>query len=102
MLFCEEAERLWGIERENQSDSTLNMEAAVFLCLGYLGQGRDHSVLKYLAEVTGMGNRMGFFGTEGEQLMGDTQSSDIYVAWGVFNWTVYVPILFLINKPFFD
>lgn len=88
LSFCAEAERLWNIERGNQHDSTLNMVAAVFLCLGYLGQGRDHSVLKYLAEVTGMGTRLQFFGIEGEQDLGDVPSSDVYAAWGVFNWTV--------------
>lgn len=88
MPFCEEAERLWDIERQNSCDSTLNMEAAVFLCLGYLGQGRDHAVLKYLAEVTGMGTRLGSFGVEGEQITDDVLSSDVYAAWGVFNWTV--------------
>lgn len=96
--LCKEAERLWSAERLHSRDSTLNMAATVFLSLGYLGQGRDHAVLDYLAEVTEMGIRMKLFGVEGDDNKDQTkrghndQGAATYAAWGVFNWTVWVSI----------
>ncbi|KAJ6442320.1 N-terminal fungal transcription regulatory domain-containing protein [Purpureocillium lavendulum] len=59
MRFCAEAERLWKEECVN--DSVVNIAAAQFLSLGYLGHGRDHSVLHYLGQASNMGRRMGLF-----------------------------------------
>ncbi|KAG5922428.1 hypothetical protein E4U42_005456 [Claviceps africana] len=59
--FCAEAEILWVAERESGRDSILTLAAAQFLCMGYLGQGRDHALLEYLAEATNMAGRMGLF-----------------------------------------
>jgi len=72
--FCAEAERLWQIEQENGTDSVLNLAAAEFLSLGYLGQGRDHSVLRYLKEAANMGSRMSLFAV-GDQ--DDQKSEDV-------------------------
>lgn len=55
MNFCTEAEMLWAVERANRHDSIMNAAAAEFLCLGYLGQGRDHAILMYVSEVAEMG-----------------------------------------------
>ena len=38
---------------------------AEVLCLGYLGQGRDHVILEYLSEASNMSILMGLFGIEG-------------------------------------
>lgn len=88
LSFCEEAEELWRVERDQEHDSTMSLSATVFLCMGYLGQGRDHSVLKYLAEVTEMGTRMGLFGVKDGKQKATPTGVDSYAAWGVFNWTV--------------
>ena len=97
--FCQEAESLWNIEIDKGNDSPLNIAAAEFLSLGYLGQGRDHSVLRYMTESAYMGCRMGFFGIKGykneeESNLVTSASPKIrkspnaykYAAWGVFNW----------------
>lgn len=87
--FRTEAERLWQTERDH--DTILDMATAQFLSLAYIGQGRDHAVLAYLAESSNMGTRMGLFGVESamtEKLAGltsDTRSAHIYTSWGVFN-----------------
>ncbi|KJZ68893.1 hypothetical protein HIM_11715 [Hirsutella minnesotensis 3608] len=94
LRFCAEAESLWQDERTNGNDSVLTLAAAEFLSLGYLGQGKDHSVLKYLKEAADMGARMGLFTVEGQVLSGACQSMPIsepripqmYAAWGIFNW----------------
>lgn len=92
--FCGEAETLWVEERRCGRDSTTNLAATVFLSLGYLGQGRDHSVLKYLAEATEMGCRMRLFGDKARMKTRDVQkdkneeSQEAFAAWGVFNWTM--------------
>ena len=96
LLFCQEAELLWNRERSSGNDTAMNLAAAVFLGLGYLGQGRDHSVLKYLAEATEMGTRMRFFGAQSksssdnlaELSINVAEAGEGYTAWGVFNWTV--------------
>ncbi|KAK0755994.1 hypothetical protein N5P37_011462, partial [Trichoderma harzianum] len=60
--LCTEAENLWKTEKE--SDSILNLIAALFLSLGYLGQGRDHAVLLYTSQATEIAVRLGLFGVE--------------------------------------
>lgn len=94
--FCAEAERRWDDERSRGIDSLPNLAAAEFLSLGYLGQGRDHSVLKYMTEACEMGNRMSLFGgeeytiAEQEILTNDASSARMYAAWGSFNFTMQV------------
>ncbi|KAG5932410.1 hypothetical protein E4U53_001348 [Claviceps sorghi] len=80
--FCVEAETLWAAERESGRDSILTLAAAQFLCMGYLGQGRDHAVLKYLAEATNMAGRMAEVVTWLPAYMGDTFP---YLCWF---WTI--------------
>ena len=88
--FRAEAERLWLTERHR--DTVLNMATAQFLSLAYIGQGRDHAVLTYLAEASNMGTRMGLFGVEiGDEsrfaeLTPSVRSAYKYASWGVFNW----------------
>ncbi|KJZ69239.1 hypothetical protein HIM_11362 [Hirsutella minnesotensis 3608] len=90
--FCAEAERLWAIERRNERDSLTNIAAAEFLCLGYLGQGRDHAIVAYVSEASNMGKRMGLFGTQDEDPMEEPSDSSpetaeaararMHTAWG--------------------
>lgn len=97
MPFCNEAERLWLIERTQGRDSLPTIAAAEFLCLGYLGRGRDHAVIGYVTQASEMGIRMGLFGVENKrnahqepeeppQTVDEGQSARMYAAWGVFNW----------------
>ncbi|KAG5974960.1 hypothetical protein E4U55_007947 [Claviceps digitariae] len=102
--FCAEAESLWMSEREVGRDSTLTLAAAEFLCMGYLGQGRDHAVLKYLAEATNMAGRMGLFSSEAQtgnretsdfvNLTGAPKAAYMYAAWGVFNWLTLMSLFY--------
>ncbi|KAH0497710.1 hypothetical protein TgHK011_004996 [Trichoderma gracile] len=90
--FCAEAETIWRTERE--SDSLLNLASALFLSLGYLGQGRDHAVLLYTSQATKMAIRLGLFGVDEhsgakpsiDKLPSETASAYLYAAWGSFNW----------------
>lgn len=95
--FCAEAEKLWRVERSSGRDTLTTLAAAEFLCLGYLGQGRDHAILAYVSEASRMGQRMGLFGVEPEEgttlgseyttdAAGDAARARAFVAWGVFNW----------------
>jgi hypothetical protein len=98
--FCTEAESHWTAERHKGNDSILILAATEFLCLGYLGQGRDHVVLRYLTEAADMAGRMGLFNTEGQvsgmetssysNLAGAAKTSHMYAAWGIFNWLTSV------------
>ncbi|KAG5917887.1 hypothetical protein E4U61_002233 [Claviceps capensis] len=101
--FCVEAEILWTAERELGHDSTLTLAAAEFLCMGYLGQGRDHAVLTYLAEATGMAGRMGLFSSEAQgssetrtfpHLTGAAKAAHMYAAWGIFNWLTLMSLFY--------
>ena len=94
--FCTEADSHWAAERQKGNDSMMILAATEFLCLGYLGQGRDHVVLRYLTEAADMAGRMGLFNTEGQlseretssysNLAGAAKTSHMYAAWGIFNW----------------
>ena len=94
--LCAEAERLWAIERTSATDSLTNLAAAEFICLGYLGQGKDHAIIQYITEASEMGTRLGQFGVSdddaGVQETGTSQGSSsvqrarMFAAWGVFNW----------------
>ena len=96
--FRIEAEKVWRTERRN--DTILNMATALLLSFSYIGQGRDHAVLKYLAEASSMGIRMGLFGVESsaaqlnpEALTPDAHRAYSYTAWGVFNWIIYTTLI---------
>ncbi|KAJ4863569.1 fungal zn(2)-Cys(6) binuclear cluster domain-containing protein [Trichoderma breve] len=90
--FCAEAESIWKTEREH--DAITNLAAALFLSLGYLGQGRDHAVLSYISQATKMAVRLGLFGVENndkaklkvDKLATEAASAYLYAAWGSFNW----------------
>lgn len=93
--FSVEAERLWS--EEKRSDSALNIAGAQILSLAFMGDGRDHDVLHYLAEAVKMGTRMGFLGVDEKtaaaklgKLPERAIRSASFAAWGVFNWTVLV------------
>jgi hypothetical protein len=96
--FCAEAETIWRTERE--SDSLLNLASALFLGLGYLGQGRDHAVLSYTSQATKMATRLGLFGVDEhsrakpsiDKLSKEAASAYMYAAWGSFNWIRWVPL----------
>lgn len=108
MSFCQEAERLWKVERSNNRDTITNIAAAEFLCLGYLGQGRDHAILAYVHEASKMGQRMKLFGVEsqhdsarsslGTDTVDKPTRARMYAAWGVFNWITLV-FLLIIPRP---
>ncbi|KAL7915456.1 N-terminal fungal transcription regulatory domain-containing protein [Trichoderma velutinum] len=90
--FCTEAESIWKTEKEH--DAITNLAAALFLSLGYLGQGRDHAVLSYILQATKMAVRLGLFGVQGDskaklkvdKLTTEAASGYLYAAWGSFNW----------------
>lgn len=98
ITFCMEAESIWKTERAH--DSTPNLAAALFLSLGYLGQGRDHAVLSYISQATKMAVRLGLFGIEDngqakvkvDKMTTEAASAYLYAAWGSFNWIRYVPL----------
>ncbi|KAK8073791.1 hypothetical protein PG994_004690 [Apiospora phragmitis] len=92
-LFCAEAERLWS--EAKYTDTLLNMAGAQLLSLVFIGHGKDHACLKYLAEAVSMGVRLKLFGrwdaigeeTQREMSV-DDQSATQFAAWGIFNWSV--------------
>jgi hypothetical protein len=94
--FGVEAERLWAMERTSATDSITNLAAAEFICLGYLGQGKDHALVEYVAQASAMGTRLGLFGvsedddaiqeTSTSQGPGKAERARMFAAWGVFNW----------------
>ncbi|KAK5990592.1 Nitrogen assimilation transcription factor nit-4-like protein [Cladobotryum mycophilum] len=97
--FCDEAEELWRIERGQPS--ILNMAAAQFLSLAYLGQGKDHAVLSYLVDAGNMGVQIGLFGVENHafhhrfgKMTAEARCAYSHAAWGVFNWTVLISLFY--------
>nr|XP_036575264.1 Nitrogen assimilation transcription factor nit-4-like protein 1 [Colletotrichum truncatum]KAF6781808.1 Nitrogen assimilation transcription factor nit-4-like protein 1 [Colletotrichum truncatum] len=97
--FCKEAERLWLTEQNN--DTILNTASAQLLSLAYLGHGKDHYVLKYLAAALGMGKRLFLFGVEPKEALThlhpmspEMQKAVAYTAWGVFNWGVLITLFY--------
>lgn len=91
LQFCAEAEQLWRTQKH--TDCILNLIAAQFLSLGYLGQGRDHVVLSYASEASHMAVRMGLFGVQEDNtplqdismLSTEPKKAFMYAAWGSFN-----------------
>ncbi|TDZ29635.1 Nitrogen assimilation transcription factor nit-4 [Colletotrichum spinosum] len=97
--FCAEAEKLWLCEQDN--DTILNAASAQLLSLAYLGHGKDHYVLKYLAMALSMGKRLNLFGVEPskavqelERIPPETQRANSYTAWGIFNWGVLTTLFY--------
>ncbi|RFU80368.1 n-terminal fungal transcription regulatory domain-containing [Trichoderma arundinaceum] len=98
--FCTEAENLW--ETERKVDSILNLAAAQFLSLGYLGQGRDHAILSYLSEATNMAVRLGLFSMEDNghsqleigNMTAEAVSAHLHAAWGSFNWIALMSLFY--------
>ncbi|TIC89563.1 Nitrogen assimilation transcription factor nit-4 [Colletotrichum higginsianum] len=97
--FCKEAERLWVLEKNNTT--ILNAASAQLLSLAYLGHGKDHYVLKYLAAALQIGTRMSLFGIETtkaleemERLSPQTRRANSYTAWGIFNWGVLTTLFY--------
>ncbi|KAH6651916.1 hypothetical protein BKA67DRAFT_593606 [Truncatella angustata] len=97
--FGKESERLWDIVKS--SDSSLNMIGAQMLSLAYMGNGKDHKVLKYQLEAVKMGARLGLLGVDrktAEARLRKLPQSHLvaysYAAWGVFNWAVLVSIFY--------
>ncbi|KAK2609203.1 hypothetical protein QQS21_002285 [Conoideocrella luteorostrata] len=104
IFFCEEAEQHWMDERGKGNDSMIILAATEFLCLGYLGQGRDHSVLRYLTEAANMADRMALFTTEGPMdgkritahinTVGADKTALMYTAWGIFGWLTLMSLFY--------
>ena len=92
--FRVEAENLWQTEQAH--NTVLNMAAAQFLSLSYLGQGKDDAVLNYLAAASNMGYQLGLFGIEDSsqdtiaEISTTQRRAQMYAAWGVFSWTKYI------------
>lgn len=91
--FEKDAETLWAEEKSN--DSFLNMAASQLLSLAYLGHGKDHFVLKYVASMNSMGMRLGLLGLSSsaaaerlQWVTDDLIDSASYAAWGAFNWVM--------------
>ncbi|KAK6856887.1 hypothetical protein PG995_007074 [Apiospora arundinis] len=104
-LFCAEAERLWS--EVKHTDTLLNMAGAQLLSLAYMGHGKDHACLKYLAEAVKMGERLKLFGREdaiGEEaqreMSVDDQSAASFAAWGLFNWGVQVSYIRIVRRAY--
>lgn len=91
--LCAEAERLWSVEKK--SDSFLNMVGAQMLSIAYMGNGKDHKVLGYLAEAIKMGMRLGLLGVDNETAVSKLATVPermlhqySFAAWGIFNWAM--------------
>jgi hypothetical protein len=91
--FCEEAEGLLELQSQQEEDTMIHLAALQFLSLGYLGQGRDHAVLKYLNQAISTGERLGLWGVDDDRAktrmnkMGSAEANNYQViTWGVFNW----------------
>ncbi|KAH7376999.1 hypothetical protein B0T11DRAFT_25571 [Plectosphaerella cucumerina] len=98
-LFEKEAEDLWAGEKHN--DCFLNIAASQLLSLAYLGHGKDHFVLKYVASMNRMGTRLGLLGlpnsdaTEKLKWVTDELSGPAsYAAWGAFNWIILMSLFY--------
>ncbi|KAH8662132.1 hypothetical protein BX600DRAFT_312268 [Xylariales sp. PMI_506] len=97
--FCDEAERLWEVEK--RSDSILNMAGIQMLSLAYIGHGKDHYVLQYLSAAVQMGKRLGLLGVdrstatrELSKIPEGLHQAHAFAAWGIFNWTVLMSIFY--------
>ncbi|KAK7928630.1 hypothetical protein PG985_005628 [Apiospora marii] len=92
--FCVEAEKLWS--ETKHADTCLNMAGAQLLSLAYMGHGKDHHCLEYLAEAVNMGTRLGLFvnlndnekNRQHRSLSMQDLSAASFAAWGVFNWSI--------------
>ncbi|KAK1689888.1 hypothetical protein BDP55DRAFT_651927 [Colletotrichum godetiae] len=91
--FCDEAEELWLHQQHN--DTILNAASAQLLSLAYLGQGKDHYVLKFLSAAIHMGKRLFLLDVDPllatrnlAHLLPETKRRMAFTAWGLFNWAV--------------
>ncbi|PNP52481.1 hypothetical protein THARTR1_06949 [Trichoderma harzianum] len=97
--FCGEAETLWKSER--LAPSVLTMVAAQFLSFGYLVQGKDHAVLRYLSEAIKIGTQLKLFGVKPnvgdarwDNLTPEKAKATAYSTWGVFNWITLMGLFY--------
>ncbi|KAH6705685.1 hypothetical protein EV126DRAFT_173285 [Verticillium dahliae] len=97
--FGDEAESLWT--QVKSSDTLSNLAGAQLLSLAFLGHGKDHFVLIYLAEASRMATRMCLFGVEPavalsktNEIPQDMRSASCYAAWGIFNWTILTSLFY--------
>ncbi|KAK7937461.1 uncharacterized protein PG986_014329 [Apiospora aurea] len=92
--FCVEAEKLWP--ETKHAGTCLNMAGAQLLSLAYMGHGKDHHCLEYLAEAVHMGTRLELFvninnnekNRQRRSLSTQNLSAASFAAWGVFNWSI--------------
>ncbi|KAK7928794.1 hypothetical protein PG985_005792 [Apiospora marii] len=98
----DEAERLW--EEEKEHDLPLNVVSAQLLSLAFMGRGKDHKVLHFLAAAVQMGIRLGLFGVDDttanrlvQNIPESLRDASSFIAWGVFNWTVLMSLFY--KKP---
>ncbi|KAK7937547.1 uncharacterized protein PG986_014415 [Apiospora aurea] len=94
----DEAERLW--EEEKEHDLPLNVVSAQLLSLAFMGRGKGHKVLHFLAAAVQMGIRLGLFGVDDttanrlvQNIPESLRDASSFIAWGVFNWTFDVTFL---------
>ncbi|KXH28534.1 hypothetical protein CSAL01_10232 [Colletotrichum salicis] len=97
--FCNEAEELWLHQQHN--DTILNAASAQLLSLAYLGQGKDHYVLKFLSAAIHMGKRMFLLDVDPSlarrnlaNLSPETKRRMSFTAWGLFNWAVLTTMFY--------
>ncbi|KAF4464291.1 Nitrogen assimilation transcription factor nit-4 [Fusarium albosuccineum] len=97
--FSDEAEGRWT--KEKPTDSLLRLAGTQLLGLAYLGDGKDHYVLTYVAEANAMGTRMGLFGIDPQvaaikarEIAPELRNASSYAAWGAFNWIVLMSLFY--------
>lgn len=89
--FRREIRALWA--NSPVKDSIINVQSAVFMSLGWIGQGKNHIVSDYLSTAVAMGTRLGLFGVAAKTAREKIRNLDpddvvaaSYTAWGVFNY----------------
>ncbi|UNI22310.1 hypothetical protein JDV02_008209 [Purpureocillium takamizusanense] len=102
MRFSLEAESLW--DKEFGNDNVVNIAAAQFLSLGFLGHGRNHKVLQYMGHASDMARRMNLFGSSTndetnttlsiKEMTAEESRARMYAAWGVFNWITLMSLFY--------
>lgn len=83
------------------NDTILNAASAQLLSLAYLGQGKDHYVLKFLSAAIQMGKRLFLLDVDPllarrnlANLSHATKRRMSYTAWGLFNWAVLTTMFY--------
>lgn len=97
--FGRESKQLWMAEKEH--DSHLNLASIQLLGMSYIGDGKDHYVLRFVAEAQTMATRMGLIGIHPTistgmalELPEDVKSATSYAAWGTFNWIILMSLFY--------